>query len=113
MIRKNYKDVTEEVVTKAQSTNTTIRWLITKDDGPTRFATRRFEIKPGGQVGLHGHPEDHHVFVLNGTAQFFDAQNNKIEVNEGDVVYIPPNESHAIINNGSESFIFICVIPYL
>ena len=113
MIKKNYEDVNEEVVTKAQSTKTTIRWLITKDDGPTSFATRRFEIKPRGQVGIHGHSEDHHVYVLNGKAQFIDAQNNKIEVHKGDVVYIPPNESHGIINDGNENFIFICVIPYL
>jgi quercetin dioxygenase-like cupin family protein len=113
MIKKNFKDVKKEIVTKAESTNTTIRWLITNDDGPTSFATRRFEIQPGGQVGLHGHSEDHHVYVLKGKAQFIDAQNNKIEALEGDVIYIPPNESHGIINNGNESFIFICVIPYL
>ncbi|MFX1339675.1 MAG: cupin domain-containing protein [Promethearchaeota archaeon] len=113
MIKKNYKDITEEIVTKANSTNTTIRWLITKEDGSTRYATRRFEIKPGGQIGLHDHPEDHHIYVLNGTAQFIDAQNNKFEAHKDDVIYIPPNESHKIINNSSETFIFICVIPYL
>jgi quercetin dioxygenase-like cupin family protein len=113
MIRKKYEDVNEEVVTKAQSTKTTIRWLITKDDGPTSIATRRIEIKPGGQIGLHEHPEDHHMYVLQGKAQFIDAQNKKIEVHKGDVVYIPPNESHGIINDGNENFIFICVIPYL
>ncbi|GAI62378.1 unnamed protein product, partial [marine sediment metagenome] len=42
-LKKNYKEVKEEVVTKANSTKTTIRWLITKDDGALGYATRRFE----------------------------------------------------------------------
>jgi len=113
MIIKHYSDVKEEIVTKANSTHTTIRWLITEDDGPTSFATRRFKIKPGGEVGLHAHQEDHHVYVLQGTALFFDDQENQYEVKEGDVIYIPPNESHKIKNNGSETFKFICIIPYL
>lgn len=112
MIKKNYNDIKEEVVTKAQSIKTTIRWLITKDDGPTSFATRRFEIKPGGQIGLHAHSEDHHIYVLQGKAQLIDAQNNKIIAKKGDVIYIPPNEPHGIINNNDDTFIFICVIPY-
>ena len=113
MIKRNFNDVNEEVVTKAQSTKTTIRWLLTKEDGPTKFATRRFEIKPGGQVGIHEHSEDHQIYVLQGKALFINAQNNKIEAQIGDAIYIPPNEPHGITNNGDETFIFMCVIPYL
>jgi quercetin dioxygenase-like cupin family protein len=113
MIKKNYVDVKEEIVTKANSTKTTVRWLITKEDGARHFATRRFEIDSGGQVGLHNHQEDHHVYVLQGHALFIDDQGNQEEVSEGDVIYIPPNQSHAIINENKEKFIFICIIPYL
>ncbi|MFX0070796.1 MAG: cupin domain-containing protein [Candidatus Hermodarchaeota archaeon] len=113
MIVKHYSKVKEEIVTKANSIKTTIRWLITKDDAPTRFATRRFEIKPGGEVGLHDHEEDHHVYVLEGSALFLDNKGNEFKVNKDDVVYIPSNEPHKIINNGNETFTFICVIPYL
>jgi quercetin dioxygenase-like cupin family protein len=113
MIKKHFTDIKEEIVTKANSTKTTIRWLISKEDGSNRFATRRFEIKPGGKVGIHSHPEDHHVYILKGTAIFEDGYNNKFQTNMGDVIYIPPNEPHGIINNGSETFVFICIIPYL
>ena len=113
MIIKHYSEVNEEIVTKANSTDTTIRWLITKDDGPTNFATRRFEINPGGEVGLHAHQEDHHVYVLEGNAFFFDDQENQYKVKEGDVIYIPPNEPHGIKNVGNETFTFICIIPYM
>ena len=110
---KHLTDVKEEFVTKASSTKTTVRWLITKDDGAKNFATRRFEIQPGGQVGLHEHAEDHQIFVLKGKCQLFDENGNKIELKNGDAIYIPPNEKHGFENNGSEPFAFICVIPYL
>jgi len=106
-------DVKEEEVTKANSTKTTVRWLITKEDGAKYEATRRFEIQPGGQVGIHAHPEDHQVFILQGTAEFIDDKKNKVNVKPNDVIYIPPNEPHGIINDGKETLAFICIIPYL
>ena len=109
---KHLSDVKEEIVTKANSKKTTVRWLITEDDGAKGFATRRFEIQPGGQVGLHKHQEDHQIFVLQGTCQLFDEKGNKVELNYGDAIYIPPNEKHGFENYGSETFAFICVIPY-
>ncbi|MBD3255780.1 MAG: cupin domain-containing protein [Candidatus Lokiarchaeota archaeon] len=113
MIKKHFSDVKEEIVTKANSTQTTVRWLISKKDGARSFATRRFEIEPGGKVGLHDHDEDHHIYILQGRAIFFDDKDNWEEVSENDVVYIPPNEAHGIANDGQDKFIFICIIPYL
>ena len=113
MIKKHYTDVEEEIVTKANSTKTTIRWLITDKDGSNRFSTRRFEIQPGGQVGIHNHAEDHHVYILQGEGEFIDDKGTTLKAKKGDVVYIPPNNPHGILNNGSESLIFICIIPYL
>ena len=110
---KHLTDVKEEIVTKASSTKTTVRWLITEDDGAKGFATRRFEIQPGGQVGLHDHAEDHQIFVLQGRCQLIDEKGSKVELKNGDVIYIPPNEKHGFENHGDETFAFICVIPYL
>jgi len=110
---KHLGDVKEEIVAKANSTKTTVRWLITKDDGAKGFATRRFEIQPGGQVGLHDHAEDHQIYVLQGKSQLIDEKGNKVELKKGDAIYIPPNEKHGFQNNGDEPFMFICVIPYL
>jgi quercetin dioxygenase-like cupin family protein len=110
---KHLTDVKEEIVTKASSTKTTVQWLITEKDGAKRFATRRFEIQPGGQVGLHEHPEDHQIFVLQGTCQLLNEKGNKVELKSGDAIYIPPDEKHGFENNGTDTFAFICVIPYL
>ena len=113
MLKKNYKEVKEEDVTKANSTKTTIRWLLTKEDGAINFTMRRFEIKPGGEIGLHKHPEEHEIYILQGTGCLYDEQGSSIEVKSGDVVFVPPDELHGYKNEGNESLAFICVIPYL
>ncbi|MHA1688287.1 MAG: cupin domain-containing protein [Promethearchaeota archaeon] len=113
MIIKELSDIPELNVTVAGSTKTTVKWLITKEDGAHYNATRRFEIQPGGQIGIHQHPEDHHIYVLQGHAKFIDDKGNKKEVKPTDIIYIPPNEPHGTINDGKEPFIFICSIPYL
>ena len=113
MIKKNYKDIKEEIVTKANSIKTTIRWLITREDGAQNYTTRRFEILPEGQIGIHHHPEEHHIYILEGEGLVIDAKENKIAVKPGDVLYVPPNEPHGYENNGETAFAFLCIIPYL
>jgi len=113
MIKKNITDVDSEVVTKANSTKTTIKWLITKVDGATNYTMRRFEIQAGGQIGLHSHPEEHEIYILEGKGQVFDKNNNIIDIVKDDVLYVPPNEPHGYKNIGKQLLAFICVIPYL
>lgn len=113
MIKKRYQEVQEEKVTKANSTGTIVRWMLTKEDGPTHFATRRFEIAVGGQIGVHNHQEEHHIYVLSGEAEFMDGQGNQICTEKGDFLYISPNEEHGIKNVSEKPFVFLCMIPYL
>jgi quercetin dioxygenase-like cupin family protein len=113
MIKKNVGDVESEVVTKANSIKTTIQWLITKEDGATNYTMRRFLLQPGGEIGLHGHPEEHEIYILEGKGQVFDEEGNITEITVGDVLYVPPNELHGYKTIGDEPLAFICVIPYL
>lgn len=113
MLKKNYLDVDEEEVTLAGSTGVTIRWLIAEKDGAPRFAMRRFEIQPGGSIGLHNHPEEHEIYVLSGKARIFNDKGFEALTGPGDVLFVPPNENHGYENTGEETFIFICVIPIL
>ncbi|MHA1407566.1 MAG: cupin domain-containing protein [Candidatus Heimdallarchaeaceae archaeon] len=112
MKKKHFTDVEKKEVHDYGSTKTTIRWLITKEDGAPRFAMRRFEIEPGGQIGIHGHPEEHEIYILSGKGEVF-SHFEKYEVKENDVLYVSPNEYHGYKNTGDEPLIFICVIPYL
>ncbi|MFX1255264.1 MAG: cupin domain-containing protein [Promethearchaeota archaeon] len=110
---KHFTEVKKEEVTAYGSTDTEIRWLITKEDGAPRFALRRFVIHPKGQVGLHGHPEEHEIYILQGKARVFNDKGEEVIAEEGNVLYVPPDEPHGYENVGSEDFVFLCVIPYL
>jgi quercetin dioxygenase-like cupin family protein len=113
MIKKRYTDAEELEVKDYGSTGTTIRWLITKEkDNAPRFSLRRFEIQPGGQIGIHNHPQEHEIYILAGKGEVF-TNSEKVEIKSDDILYIPPNEPHGYRNLGNENLIFLCVIPYL
>jgi len=113
MLKKNYLDVPEEEVTMADSLGVRIRWLITEKDGATRYSMRRFEIKSGGQIGLHNHPEEHEIYVLSGKARIFNETGFETVAGPGDVLFVPSHEKHGYENVGEEPFTFLCVIPIM
>ncbi len=110
---KHFSETEELEVTDYGSTETTIRWLISREkEGAPRFAMRRFELKPGGQIGIHGHPQEHEIYVLSGEGKVF-THFEKHEVKKDDVLYVPPDEPHGYENTGKENLVFLCIIPYL
>jgi quercetin dioxygenase-like cupin family protein len=111
MFKKNYLDIEEEKVTIAGSTGVTVRWLITKNDGATRYAMRRFEIQPGGKIELHSHPEEHEIYVLSGKARVFNDEGYETTSVSGDILFIPPFKKHGYETLSNVPFIFLCVIP--
>jgi len=113
MIKKNYLDIVEEKVTTYGSTGVTVRWLITKQDGAIRYVMRRFEIQPNGQIKLHSHAEEHEIYVLSGTARVFNDKGFETTAVSGDVLFVPPHETHGYETVGENPFTFLCVIPIL
>lgn len=113
MLKKNYSDVEEEQVTMAGSIGATIRILITSKDGASRYAMRRFEIKPGGRIGVHDHPEEHEIYILTGKARVFDDEDHETIATAGDVLFVPSYEKHGYENMGKETLTFLCVVPLL
>ncbi len=116
MLKKKWKEVENKQAILTDGTlvkNVFIRWLVDKNDGARNFAMRRIEIKPGGRIPLHDHPEDHEIFILQGKGRFFNDEGQEELANVGDVFYIPPSEKHAMENLGENDFAFICVIPYM
>jgi quercetin dioxygenase-like cupin family protein len=116
MLKKNYRDIPAEPATLMDGTqveNVFVRWLIDDQLGAQNFAMRLFEIKPGTKVSLHNHPEEHEIYILSGTGKFYNVKGQEEMVNEGDFLYIPPNEKHGIDNIGKVDLIFLCLIPYL
>jgi quercetin dioxygenase-like cupin family protein len=115
MLKKYYKDIENKPATLSNGIpveNVFVRWLIDEYDGAKNFAMRRFEIRPNGMVPIHNHPQDHEIYILDGTGVFYNDL-KKVEVRPGDAIYIPPNEKHGINNTGTENLVFLCLIPYL
>ena len=110
MIAARYKERPEQPVTLYGATKTTVRWLINRDNGARTFAMRRFEIKPGGEIPLHAHAEDHEMYILAGRGVAF-TETQKVPVNPDMFVYVPPQEPHGYRNTGRTPLIMLCMIP--
>ncbi len=106
-----YADVTEEIPKEEGVKDTTIRWLISKQDGAEHFAMRVFNIGPGGHTPYHQHDWEHEVFILtgNGTAT---TEKGDFPFKEGDFLFIKPMEMHQFRNTTENKVEIICLIPY-
>lgn len=103
----HYSEVAAE---PAEAPGTKIRWLIDQHDGAPNFAMRVIEVEPGAQTPFHGHGWEHEVFILSGQGTVESAAGPS-QLQEGDVVYVAPDEEHCFVNQGEEVFRFICLIP--
>ena len=89
--------------------DTTIQILINHPPAST-FITRKFRIKPGGYTPLHAHAYEHEVYVLEGLGEVRN-EKQSIQIRQGSVVFIPPNEVHQFRNVGEVDLVFLCLIP--
>jgi len=115
MIKKNYQEVENKGATLTDGTpvkDVYVRWLIDNNDGAKNFAMRMFEIKPHTDVPIHGHWQDHEIYILDGKGKFYNDIGESQMVQSGDVIYIPPNEKHGIANPDDQVLRFLCLIPY-
>lgn len=88
----------------------TKRVLIGRRENAPGFAMRYFEVRPGGSSSLESHPEIHEVFILHGSGKVLMGDTH-YPLNQGDVVYIEPNEQHQFLASENEALGFICVAP--
>ena len=107
----HYQDVEVDKVTECGAEGTTVRWLITKDDGAPHFAMRYFEMAPGGHSPNHSHSWEHEVFVLEGKCLVV-CGNQRNSVEPGYAVLIPPNTVHHFRNEGDGILKFLCLVPH-
>jgi quercetin dioxygenase-like cupin family protein len=104
---KHAEDVEKKNV--AAGKDTTIQVLVSAQKGPN-FALRKFSMKPGGGMPRHTNTVEHEQYVLRGHAKI-GIGDDTIEVNAGDVVFIPEGAVHFYDNIGDEPFEFLCIIP--
>jgi quercetin dioxygenase-like cupin family protein len=110
---KKVNDIQLEEVAMYGSTGTKIQWIWSKKDGMPHFAMRKFILSPGGEIGLHHHPEEHEIYILSGKGVVFNDSDEIIHVQPEDALYVPSNEPHGYKNIGKEDLVFLCLIPLL
>ena len=110
MIFKHADDVPSQAVTMEGVEGTEIQWLVTEEDGAPTCALRRFTIRPGGVIPLHGHEWEHEIYILAGEARAFTGDSS-VDVRAGDVLFIPPGELHGYESTGDGDLSFLCVVP--
>lgn len=107
MSRKNINDVPATPVDGASGTTRQI--LISPEEAP-HFAMRRFIMEPGGGMPPHTNRVEHEQYVLAGRAQV-GIGDEVLEVESGDVVYIPAKTPHWYKAEGDVPFEFLCLVP--
>ena len=108
MIVKSYRQVTPESTEEAPGV--TVRWVISDKDGATNFAMRVFEVEPGAASPFHTHSWEHEVFILDGKGHVW-GEDGETPFQEGDAVFVAPDEKHQFVNDGDKALRFICVVP--
>lgn len=88
-----------------------IRILVGPDQGSDDIVMRHFKILPGGNTPEHTHPFEHVVKVEKGKGMVVDSSRTEHEVNEGDSLFVSPDEQHQFKNPFDSDFEFLCIIP--
>jgi len=86
------------------------RVVIGKADGADNFCMRVFELAEKGYTPKHSHEWEHEIFVHSGRGEIF-CDGKWMAMESGYVIFVPGNEEHHIRNTGSDTLIFVCVIP--
>ena len=88
---------------------TEMQVLIGPEDGAPNFAMRRFIMGAGGGMPRHTNEVEHEQYVLQGRARIGIGE-RVVEVEAGDVVYIPARQPH-FYEVLEAPFEFLCVVP--
>jgi quercetin dioxygenase-like cupin family protein len=107
---EHYKETPPDEVGEVGASGLTVRWVISEKDGAPNFSMRVFEVAPGGYSPYHSHPWEHEVFILTGNGVVVQ-EGDTVPLFRGDVLFIPPGETHQLKNNSDETLEFICLIP--
>lgn len=106
----HFSSIEGKEITDHDSKQATIRRFMTKKEAPN-FIMRRFDIGPGGRIGIHSHPHEHEIYILSGELVLLHENNLETFVNQDEFVFIPAEEPHGYENRAKVPASFICVIP--
>jgi len=85
-------------------------WLIGKAEGAENFAMRYYQVGVGGSSKREQHAHDNGILIISGEGEVLLGEEWH-PISQGDVVYIPPDIEHQLVNRGETPMGFLCVIP--
>lgn len=96
--------------TSTEYAEVTENWLIGKAEQAENFALRYYQVGPNGFTRKENHPYDHGIVILHGQGEALIGA-EKQAFSQGDMLYIPPDVEHQMINTGDGPMGFLCIIP--
>lgn len=110
MILSHENKVESVTVNNLEAKGTSMKVIISPDEGWEGYVMRIFELSEGGYTPKHSHPWPHINYILQGNGVLlFDGEENKVK--EGSYAYIPENKVHQFKNSAEGVFKFICIVP--
>ncbi len=85
------------------------RVLLGEEEKSIPFHLRYFEIQPGGYSSLERHQHEHLVLGIRGRGKVRVGKECH-ELSFLDVLYIPPDLPHQLLNDRAEPFGFFCIV---
>lgn len=84
--------------------------MIGEAEGAPNFVMRLFNVAVGGHTPFHHHDFEHVVYVIKGQGML-KTPGGDHPFEEGDGVYVAPDEEHQFVNAGNCELVFTCTIP--
>lgn len=110
MIVDNASNVPVIEVNSSEALFTSMKALVSKEEGWEGYVMREVEVLEGGYTPKHSHPWQHINYMIEGDGELMiDGKVNK--VTPGSFAYVPPGSIHQFRNAGKGIFKFICIVP--
>jgi mannose-6-phosphate isomerase-like protein (cupin superfamily) len=77
------------------------------DLGSRNLTVTWVDVPPGAEQRAHSHEDAEQVYVIVRGRGRMTVAGDVEEVGEGDLVFIPPATQHGIVNDGSETLVYI------
>lgn len=106
----SWEGARSRVYKKNDQNQVTETWMIGKKEGAENFAFRYYELTPGSRSKKETHNHDHGILVIQGNGEVLLDQ-RYVPISQGDIIYIPPDTQHELVNSGGRPLGFLCVIP--
>ena len=77
------------------------------DLGSRNLTVTWVDVPPGAEQRAHSHEEAEQVYVIVRGRGRMQVAGDDEEVGEGDLVFIPPATHHGIVNDGTETLVYV------